>query len=76
MSSSVIETNQERCEIHYNIFSNAQSRYDLKVSFTGEGEVNATQNWWDFFNSVDIADRIYDREDDYTALGLFCLNHS
>lgn len=68
MSKSLIKTKQANCRIHYNIFSSAQSPFDLRVEFTGEQMINATMNWWGTADLEKIGLRVFDQADD-SSLG-------
>ena len=46
--------------LHYNMFSNPQSRYDLHLTVGEEGFLNATYNWWGIATSEGVAGRIWD----------------
>ena len=50
--------------IHYNMFSNPQTRYDLHVTVREEGFMNATYNWWGIATSEGVAGRIWDESDE------------
>ena len=52
--------------LHYNLFSNPQTRYDLHVTVTVEdvGFMNATYNWWGIATSEGVAGRIWDESDE------------
>ena len=63
-SDSILHTNVWTGSVTKCIFSNPQSTYDLKVSFTFEHILAAINNWWGFADPVTIAGRIYDASDD------------
>ena len=50
--------------LHYNMFSNPQTRYDLHVTVGEEGFINATYNWWGIATSEGVAGRIWDESDE------------
>ena len=63
-SLATIATTDVFPAIHYNMFSNPLTRYDLHVTVGEEGFVNATYNWWGIATSEGVAGRIWDESDE------------
>ena len=63
-SLATIATDDVYPALHYNMFSNPQTRYDLHVTVAEEGFVNATYNWWGIATSEGVAGRIWDESDE------------
>jgi len=59
---STIYSGGNLININFNIFSNPQTTYDLKVGFFVLQE-NCKNNWWGSSNQADIESRIHDNRD-------------
>ena len=63
-SLATIVTDDVYTALHYNMFSNPQTRYDLHVTVEEEGFMNATYNWWGIATAEGVAGRIWDESDE------------